>query len=281
MSTRQASWMALALAVALLAALLLSRRASAKLEHADVVLEHLSKLARADAAIDRDVFDVRAGLVRHFDTLSRDMRSLRAAQGLAGEVQERGVADAWAAQELHDLETDVEKKEQGLEQLKTNTALLWNSSRHLPVALAAIQTQGAKPSEATERLAIEGARLGVSSGKELDDRLGSILAALKETTSPADDLSKTALTSAMGHAQAILEHRRRIDQLMQSILHSLAGARIVALQGAFARSRERALVVATAARTSAVVLGVLLVATLFDLLRAFRAGRGRSSNRGD
>lgn len=271
MIPRHTSWTTLGLALALALALVLGHRASLKQGRADAVLDELSSLARANAAVDRDVLDVRAGLVRHFDALARDVRSLRGAADLAERSQGQGLVEAGALTELRLLQADVDRKESSLEQLKTNTALFWNSSRRLPVALADLRTADEKAAAAFTQLAIEGARLGVSSGKELDERLGKIIDALEKTPPPADDAKKTVLASATGHARSILEHRRRLDELTASIFRSPAGARIAALRTAFERSRERALVVSTAAKTSAIVVGMLLFLTLIDLVRVRRA----------
>jgi signal transduction histidine kinase len=108
----------------LLLTLVLVRSVNTGAERFDRALGTLDDFAMVENALRRDVLAARAGLLRNYDPLVREVGTLR---GLLGRLQEVAGFDTSLEVAIDDLSASVVRQEELVEEFKSNNALLQNS----------------------------------------------------------------------------------------------------------------------------------------------------------
>jgi len=93
-------------------------------EHFDKALAELERLSTTEAALHRDVLSARAGLLRNYDPLIRDVNAVDAS---LRKLRRTAAVDSETAASIDRLAMAIEAQEDVVEQFKTNNALLKNS----------------------------------------------------------------------------------------------------------------------------------------------------------
>src|SRR5205823_3796920 len=112
----------------------LSYRASnTDAERFDRALAALDRFALVESALQRDVLSARAGMLRNYDPLVREVNVLNE---LIIELRDAAAADAEEVAAVGRLAASVSRQEELIEQFKSNNALLQNSLAYFRVLSA-------------------------------------------------------------------------------------------------------------------------------------------------
>ncbi|HWO13420.1 MAG TPA: DAHL domain-containing protein [Polyangiaceae bacterium] len=268
---------AASLAAAVLAAQAATRAIPAAAEAAQ--RSDLRLLEALDAQLDRELLRSRAGLVLHYDTLTRTFRELTRTAGRVSALPDLafdpGEVVRRAALRLPEL---IGAQSKLLERFKTENAILRNSRQYYPVLLdQARATAAAEPSgepRAAQLAALLGALsfFDVAPAGDASARLASALAELERQSGSAAPSTREELELVVHHGHVILERSASVDQLVAELLAVPLGEEMARASAAYEESYRHASVRAehriellTALVAIAVVLG------LTEVIAKFRA----------
>jgi hypothetical protein len=256
-----------ALATAFVVALVMALRARAAMAYEGADVARLRAIEAADASLGVKVLEARAGLLPHFDPLVRAVFAMHDAERFAGELRARGGDLDDVAHELDAFAERARGKEQSIETLKSDLALLRSSSRYFPVAAAALARRGDDVARQIEALRDDVERFQAIPSRAGADRIGAELAALDAAHAPSDDAARADLVVVSGHARAIVERRERVDRLARAVA---AGPSAELARGAYEQRMRRSAVVLAASSVAAVLLGIAALAFGAVVLLAWR-----------
>ncbi|HEX3419524.1 MAG TPA: DAHL domain-containing protein, partial [Stellaceae bacterium] len=235
----------------------LSYRASnTDAERFDHALGALDRFALVESALQRDVLSARAGMLRDYDPLVREVNVL---DELIGRLRDAALADAEEAKAVGELAASVGRQEELTEQFKSHNALLQNS-------LAYFRLFSAHLAEADRNGPLAPAVSGLAAAM-LQLTLDTSPAAAQEVADRLDELAAQPLTEVdAGAVHALLAH----GQLLRDLLPKTDQILTAVLGKPSKRQQEsiRALVLAhqAASRAMAQKFRLLLYATSVLLL---------------
>ncbi len=172
-------------------------------EHFDQALNDLDRFAATEATLRSNTLAARAGLVRNYDPLVRDVDELHASIRRIRMILAGG-QEAQAA--IDNLAAAVKRQEELTEQFKSNNALLQNSLAYFArfSAYLCAPDQAYPLAPAVSALAVAMLRLTLdtspTAARDVQDRL--------------DELTKRALPSDNSPAAALLAHARLLSDLL-------------------------------------------------------------------
>lgn len=225
-----------------------------------------------DAQLNRDVLQLRAGLLGHYDTLSQAMDGLYGALETLQVWDKAGSTEAveGIGQRLAALAVTVQQKETLLEYFKADNALLQNSLMYFLHTSQALSTQTAA---ADESLA---AAIGALSNAmfrfvQTPQRAasGEIEAVLERL--PAVLLSQPEFHTLAAHGRLIVEVLPQVDAMLQQLLAAPTAESARALRDAFLQYYNRAEARAQTYRLLLYAVAVILLAYLVYLFVQLRA----------
>ena len=230
----------LLLVLALLTGLLL-RGMNPDAERLDDALTVLDRFAACETALQRDVLKARAGILRNYDPLVRDLNSLDDALDRLMQV-----ADFYPEMRpaVERLSSSLGRQEELVEQFKSDNALLQNSLAYFRLFSNRIMTSGRDGPVMRATGAVANAMLSLlldtspAAARDVAYHLDRLAA---QSSSPGDDNTTEAL---LAHGWLLNEVLPKIDATLKLILqmpneHELKAVRgtVLALQSA---SREHA-----------------------------------------
>lgn len=241
--------------------------------------EALQALLFHNAALQRDVLQARAGLLRNYDPLVRSMQSLLTA---SADLQSSGeVASGDVQRDIdrrsRELAAAIREQEALVEAFKSDNALLGNSlayfntlSNILSGQLAAAGN-GRRTDLDAEIGVLVAAMLRFANGAQPDTRRQVDASLDRLAALPVPETQAEDVRALVSHGRLVLTTLPAVDNLVARLQAGSADARARALQGALAEVREE-----TAARTdlflallyAAALILVAYVAYLFLRLRA-------------
>jgi DAHL domain-containing protein len=246
--------------------------------------QRLDALLAGRVALEVSVLEARAGLQSSFDPINRALMTLREAAGVALTLRARGTGYASAAERVALAASALESEETGLEQFKTDLALLRLSSHYFPLAADALLRRTDADVQQRRRSVLTGERATLLAlradgdsyeelpAHELRQRLEHGLSRLQTVRASLDGDAREELDVLSGHTRAILDRRERVDQLARLLVRSPVRTHLEAAHAAYERSarhdarRVGALQVLSGALALA---GVLVLASV--VLRSVRA----------
>jgi signal transduction histidine kinase len=222
----------------------------------DRALAALDQFAILETTLDRDVLSARAGLLRNYDPLVREVNALRET---LDRLRETAAVDAVTAVAIDRLAASVGQQEAFVEQFKSNNALLQNSLAYFELYSVRFGASGNDgplvPAVSALAIAMLHFTLDTSSAatRQMQNRLNDI----------ATRLSLSSDAETIG---ALLAHGRLLSDLLPAtdgLLKALLAAPSIEEQGAV-----RAIVLAhqQASRATARWFRLLLYATSLLLL---------------
>ena len=222
----------------------------------DQALGALDRFASLESALHRDLLSARAGMLRNYDPLVREVNALDAS---LARLRETAAVDAETTTTIDRLATSVARQEDLVEQFKSQNALLQNSLAYFGLFIARLGT--ADPTgpivPSVGWLAASMLRLtldtSVTTAKEVENRLDAL------ATQPPPSGSEAAVEGLLAHGR---------------LLHKILPATDGVLKAMYAlphkRDREnlRAMVLTRqmASRTTARQFRLLLYATSLALV---------------
>lgn len=237
----------------------------------------LRQLEALDAQLDRELLRSRAGLVLHYDTLTRTFRELtRTAARVAALPDlafDPGDAVRAAARRLPEL---LEAQSRLLERFKSENAVLRNSRQYYPVLLdqararADAETRGGDREQ--ELVTVLGALsfFDVSPAGDASMRLAAALGDLELLSASAAPAVREEIELIVRHGRVILERSAVVDRLVAELLSLPLGEEMSRASAAYEESYRQASIRAehrvellTALVAIAVAIGLLEVVAKF------------------
>jgi signal transduction histidine kinase len=169
-------------------------------EHALAELDHFGMIQNA---LDRDVFTARAGMLRNYDPLVREINALHASlQRLRGTA----AFDADTQAAIDELATSIDRQQELVELFKSENALLHNSLSFFERFSVSAASPELAPATSAAVAAILHLTLDTSTAavRDVEDRLGE----LKTQASQADEDQQV---------EALLAHGRLLNKLLPSV----------------------------------------------------------------
>jgi signal transduction histidine kinase len=231
----------------------------------------LRQLEALDAQLDRELLRSRAGLVLHYDTLTRTFRDLShtaakvaALPDLAFDPGEPARAAARRVPEL------VATQSRLLERFKSENAVLRNSRQYYPVLLDQARARAeseARGEDREQKLVTVLAALSffdVSPAGDASTRLAAALSELERLRASVEPPVREELELIVRHGRVILERSAVVDQLVAELLSLPLGEEMSRASAAYEESYRQASIRAehrvellTALVAIAVALGLL------------------------
>jgi signal transduction histidine kinase len=179
----------------------------------DRALAELDRFAMLENALYRDVFTARAGSLRNYDPLVREMNELHAS---IDRLHETAVFDAKTAAAVEELAASIAQMEELVEKFKTNNALLHNSLAYFGRFSVRLASSDFGPAISSAAAAILNLTLDTSSG------------AVREVQERLDELARQARPSAGDESVgALLVHGRLLNYLLPVVDKTLKAMRAV------------------------------------------------------
>src|SRR5205085_8599385 len=194
----------------------LSYRASnTDAERFDHALGALDRFALVESALQRDVLSARAGMLRNYDPLVREVNVLGE---LISRLRDAAVADAEEAKAVGELAASVGRQEGLTEQFKSHNALLQNS-------LAYFRLFSAHLAEADRNGPLAAAVSGLAAAM-LQLTLDTSAAAAQDVADRLDELAAQPLTEVdagavhalLAHGQLLRDLLPKTDQMLTAVL---------------------------------------------------------------
>jgi signal transduction histidine kinase len=198
-----------ALAVGLLTWLAL-RALNPEAETFDVALSELDHFAMVESALYRDVFSARAGMLRNYDPLVREINTLRICRD---RLRQAAVIDRETSAAVDRLVASVDRQEELVEKFKSDNALMHNSLSFFGRFSAGPQAPELDPAISAAAAAMLNLTLDTSAGaaSEVQDRL--------------DELDKLATPSHSELVAPLLAHGRLLHDLLPAVDRGLGAMR--------------------------------------------------------
>lgn len=217
-SVRQSAWRVVPVAIGVLLIVLIltwvtQRSQSTEAERNDRILSELDHFGLLEAALQRDALTARAGMLRSYDPLVREVSGLDTDLALL-----RSSVGGEAAPALGRLTASVQEQEVLIEQFKSRNALLQNSLAHFEVLSARTAQQAGDLYLMPEVRALAAAMLHLTLDTSPDtvQEVRDCLDALQRAAVHADD---------EGSIQSLLAHGRLLDQILPSTDAALTALR--------------------------------------------------------
>jgi signal transduction histidine kinase len=229
----------------------------------------LQGLQLSDAALNRAVLMVRAGLLPHYDSLpalGRDLRrELEALEREGAALAANG--DALVAGETQRLTDTLAEKRRLIEEFTSDNAVLRNSTTYLGYLVQRL-SDGRGERQTTRALEAAHVLMQFVQAPELADMqaVDAALATL-DTAGHGSD----AVRALESHGELIVDLLRRVDAELRAILTTPVGARVEAVQRALLQSAAAAEARATRFRYLLYVSALVLLAYLAYLFARLRA----------
>jgi signal transduction histidine kinase len=191
------------------------RASNTDAERFDRALGALDRFALVESALQRDVLSARAGMLRNYDPLVREVNVLNE---LISRLREAAAADAEEAAAIDRLAASVTRQEQLTEQFKSSNALLQNSLAYFRLFCAHLSEADRKDPLAPAVSALAAAMLQLAldtspaAAREVEDRLNALAA----QPLPADDADE--VQALFAHAQLLRDLLPTTDRVLKALL---------------------------------------------------------------
>ncbi len=164
------------------------------------VLKHVSEIKEHDAALNQDVFKVRSGLVKHYDSIAITTLLLKRLSRALGPLIEQTYRhpDAPIDNAVHALQESLREKRRHIEKIKLHHALIRNSLDYFPL-LAQRSRDAIKTGEVVD---------------DIDEATQSVL--FYALTKGHDEL-----TDARNKLSVLMEHARELSPLIRKQINTL------------------------------------------------------------
>jgi signal transduction histidine kinase len=213
----------------------------------DRALGEIDRFAMTENAMNRDVFTARAGILRNYDPLVREINELR---GLLDRLRETAAVDSETTMAVDQLAASIGRQEALVEQFKTDNALLHNSLSFFGRFSARLASSDLGPAISAAAAAMLHLTLDTSpaAAREVEDRLDEVA---RQASSSGDPDS----------VRTLLAHGRLLHDLLPAVDNALKAMRAVPRKRDQDALRAMVLTRQAASRTNARQFRRLLYAT--------------------
>lgn len=267
------SWPLCIASIALFAVLLVSLITAQRRSDVDLATAqaHLVDLRQIDARWSADILSLELGLNPNYDPVAapvgRIMNTIHAMEALS--QGNSPVAQALAGP-LSALSADVDRKVQMAERLKSNYAILSNSSRLLPIAATELVTAGRLADDGPGRdmaellmpIVANVASYMVTPDDDIRRALGNAMNALRETTATLSPAIAEKVQTVLAHAELIATQRQLGSRLLVGLTGVPTARDLDTLQTALQQLAGREAAHQRLLRDAAIFCGLLLALAL-------------------
>ncbi len=184
-------------------------------------LGHLRQIQTLDARIDRNVLQVRDGLLTYYDPIVNDLAQIKQLQT---DLQRTpNFVDADSRKELDRLLQKQaalwQQKEESIFKFQSQNAVLINSLTYFPIAIAEIAAKSTTAPALKDRLNTllrDMLLFNLSTEKTLIPQIQREIAQISTDVTPTTE--GTTIKMALNHAQIILNKRDRVNDSVKSIV---------------------------------------------------------------
>ena len=242
---------------------------STNLDAHDRVVEALRQIKELDARLDRDVLQARFRLLTTYDPLVTTLDGLRQVErhlrtgpdAIAGKGQPDidGALDAYAK--------NVAEKEALVEEFKSHNAILENSLRYLPIAVADADIRRDPLLDALLRDILI---YNLSPGNDRRDRAEASLRAVRENRGRIA-AARVTLDVVIRHAQLVLTEKGELDGVIEALLAVPTASHADLLYESYTEYYRKTQQRADAYRLALYVFAVaLLIYVMYTMIRLMR-----------
>ena len=184
-------------------------------ERFDRVLGALDRFAMVESALQRDVFSARAGMLRNYDPLVREINALNE---LVRWLSDAALVDTDEAVSIDRIAASVKRQEELTEQFKSNNSLLQNSLTYfrLFTARAYEADRGGPLASAVSELAAGMLQLTLDTSpaavREVAGRLNGL------ATQPLPPSSADSVQALLAHGRLLHDLLPRTDGVLKALL---------------------------------------------------------------
>jgi signal transduction histidine kinase len=239
----------------------------------------LRQLEALDAQLDRELLRSRAGLVLHYDTLTRTFRELAqtatSVAALPDLAFDPGDAVRAAARRLPEL---VATQSRLLDRFKSENAVLRNSRQYYPVLLDQARARAEAEAQGEDReqklVTVLGALsfFDVSPAGDATTRLAQALAELERLSAGAAPAVGEEIELIVRHGRVILERSAVVDQVVAELLSLPLGEEMSRASAAYEESYRQASIRAEhRVELLTVLVAVAIAIGLLEAVAKFRA----------
>jgi signal transduction histidine kinase len=229
----------------------------------DRALGTLDRLAIAESGLHRDVLSARAGLLRQYDPLVREIDTI---DDSLKELRRSMTLDGESSDAISRLAASIGTQEALVEEFKTNNALLQNSLAYFE--LTSSRLSGADRNKVT---ALAAAMLHLTldtsaeTAREVDDRLGEL------AQEPRPPSSAELLDSLVAHGRLLDQLLPATDRILKTLFAQPLKEHVASIRAVVLSRQAQSRATARQYRLTLYAISLLLVALLFVVGLQLRA----------
>jgi signal transduction histidine kinase len=231
-------------------------------ERFDRALGALDRFALVESALQRDVLSARAGMLRNYDPLVREVNALNE---LLARLRDAVSADAKDAAAVDRLAASLQRQQELTEQFKSNNALLQNSLSHFRLFSTRLSETNRSRPLAPAVSALVAAMLQLTldtspaAAREVADRLNELS---PQPFSPDDAVSVQAL---LAHGRLLHDLLPRTDAVLKALIEKPSKRQQEAVRSLVLARQAVSRTTARQFRLLLYVTSLLLLGLLVDL----------------
>jgi PAS domain S-box-containing protein len=233
-----------------------------------VTLRHINEL---DARINQNILEVRYGLLTYYDPIVNDLKKLKDLQAPLKQIPAFIIQEN--RKEIHQVLQSyvgfLQKKEQLIEDFKSNNAILRNSLSYFPIAIGkAVKKASAEPGSENlvtllNSLLRETLVYNLSSNGNLIPNINERIEAIRNSQKRLNSsLNEDDLSIPIAHAQIILQYQFSVNNLVGQILVLPTVQRAESLSEAYYSSYQQSLRTANIYRFWLFLFSLVLIGSI-------------------
>jgi len=278
-------YVAAGLGALLIMSFLYTKTQSIDIDKHNRIIDRISQFKQIDAILNRHILEIRLGLLPYYDTTVSNISRLQQLQAeLAGMLQQlHGEVPTAITRRIESVQLALIQKQKILETFKSSNAVIKNSLHYLPVATTQVikhlpyNEQNDALRQSINALLHDIMIFNLTSDNELGEKLNDTVKQLKKNILqlPADVRSR--LSILLSHVKIVLDHKKKLEQVMQQLLAVPTTQRMDELLQAYLAEYNKMVQHAGVYRTLLYGMSVLLLAYITYIL--FRLSKTTSTLR--
>jgi len=220
------SYLLAGLGILFLMSFLFIKTQSVDLEEHNRIIDHISQFKQIDAILNRNVLEIRLGLLPYYDPTINNIFQLRQLQSELTEMMQQLCPEAVLAITKHAKQVDIAlaQKQRALEAFKSSNAIITNSMHYLPTATSHVidrlpyNKQNDALRQSINTLLRDTMVLHLTRDTELGIKLNNDINTLKNSFSQVPAAARDSLSILLAHIKIVLVNKNKLDELIHDLL---------------------------------------------------------------